>query len=118
MIVINEKFRGEDLPEATPKFRIGQLVRHKRYQYRGVVVALDRHCKADPDWYMSNKTQPDRAQAWYHVLVHGSTTCTYAAESGLMEEADNLLIEHPLVAVFFDGFEEGHYLRNDKPWPA
>ena len=66
--------RGPELPESSPaRFQPGHLVRHRRYGYRGVVVALDLECGAGDDWYRSNRTQPDRDQPWYHVLVHGSS---------------------------------------------
>lgn len=118
MIRINESFRGEELPDAEPAFQPGQLVRHRRYGYRGVVVSTDGHCTADPGWYMKNKTQPDRDQPWYHVLVHESGTVTYAAESSLMDDPTGLPIEHPLIAAFFSDFDNGRYTRNDQPWPG
>jgi heat shock protein HspQ len=118
MIAVNKDFREPAKSRNRPKFRPGQLVRHKRYAYRGVVVAFDRTCQADPDWYMSNKTQPDRNQPWYHVLVDGSTTCTYAAQENLREDIEGRPVQHPLVAHFFSGFEDGRHIRNDEPWPA
>ncbi len=83
MIQINPSYTGDDLPDSTPRFEPGQIVRHKRYGYRGVIVAFDPHCKAPPDWYMANNTQPARGQPWYHVLVDGSSSCTYPAEENL-----------------------------------
>lgn len=117
MIQVNDTFRGDGIPDSPPRFEPGQLVRHRRYGYRGVVVDVDGRCKADPQWYMSNRTQPDRAQPWYHVLVHGTTTCTYAAEENLSEDTAIAPVEHPLIGVFFEGFDDGHYVRNAKPWP-
>ena len=118
MILVNKSFHGEGQPDAEPQFQPGQRVCHKRYGYRGVVVAADGHCTAGPQWYMSNKTQPVRDQPWYHVLVHQSKTVTYAAESSLIEDATGLPVEHPLVNVFFSGFDDGRYIRNDQPWPG
>ena len=66
-------------PSGVEQFAVGELVRHGRYDYRGVVVASDPACRADDDWYLANRTQPDRDQPWYHVLVHGSHQVTYAA---------------------------------------
>jgi hemimethylated DNA binding protein len=37
-----------------PIFGLGQLVRHLRYGYRGVVVDRDEFCEADDDWYSKN----------------------------------------------------------------
>lgn len=101
----------------TPKFSPGQLVRHTRYHYRGVVAARDPECRADEFWYKKNKTQPPRNQPWYHVLVDGSSTVTYPAESSLEADTTGTPIEHPLLTVFFGAFLQGRYQRNDTPWP-
>jgi heat shock protein HspQ len=52
------------------------------------------------------------------VLVHQSNTVTYAAESSLMEDVSGLPVEHPLVDLFFSGFDDGRYIRNAEPWPG
>lgn len=100
-----------------PVFEPGQLVRHRRYGYRGVVVDRDARCQADEEWYQKNQTQPDRNQPWYHVLVDGSSTCTYAASENLIADLSGLPIDHPLVAYFFSEFKDGEYVRNGNPWP-
>lgn len=102
----------------TPRFEAGQLVRHKRYGYRGVVLQADGRCEAPEAWYRKNQTQPDRRQAWYHVLVHGGDAVTYAAQENLLPDESAEPIDHPLVPHFFDGFEDGRHRRNDKPWPG
>ncbi len=103
---------AEDVPTFTP----GQVVRHRRYSYRGVVVDFDMHCRADQQWYKRNRTQPDRDQPWYHVLVDGSTLITYAAQSNLAADEQGQPVHHPLVNHFFNGFDRGRYQRNDEPW--
>ena len=100
------------------KFAPGDLVRHVRYQYRGVVVAHDPKCGADEQWYQSNQTQPDRNQPWYHVLVHESGSVTYPAESSLESDDSGELIVHPLLEQFFGDFDDGCYQRNNIPWPV
>ena len=100
-----------------PEFEPGQLVTHRRYGYRGVVVHRDDCCKADDAWYQKNQTQPERNQPWYHVLVDGTSTCTYAAAENLAPDASQFPISHPLVDSFFSDFEDGIYIRNNVPWP-
>ena len=102
---------------ARPVFEPGQLVRHRRYGYRGVVVDRDESCQASDAWYAKNQTTPDRDQPWYHVLVDGSLTCTYAASENLVADPSRQPIEHPLVSHFFSDFKNGIYIRNDEPWP-
>ncbi len=97
-------------------FAPGQLVRHRRYDYRGVVVAVDLTCQAQDDWYFANNTQPDRYQPWYHVLVDDTEQVTYPAQSSLQADDSGKPIVHPLLAAFFSAFTDGKYLRNDQPW--
>lgn len=101
---------------ASPAYRVGHLVRHSRYGYRGVIVDVDLQCQADDDWYRANLTQPDRHQPWYHVLVDGSKATTYAAQSNLETDRSEVEVIHPLVPFFFLGFANGKYIRNGEPW--
>ncbi len=68
MIMLKQPASEAEAPEKDPLYHPGQIVRHRRYGYRGVVVDSDLTCKADEAWYQSNQTQPDRNQPWYHVL--------------------------------------------------
>ena len=101
------------------KFRIGQLIDHQRYGYRGVVVSRDEQCRASKGWYESNLTRPARDQPWYHVLVHGGDASTYVAEENLLEDAGGEQVIHPLAATFFMYFHQGAYIpRDDVSFPA
>lgn len=117
MIRLNRDIEAHGVLEPLPKFEPGQLVRHKRYGYRGLVVDFDVVCGASDEWYQSNKTQPNRKQPWYHVLVHGTDSTTYAAEGNLLADESREPIDHPLVAHFFAEFENDRYVRNARPWP-
>lgn len=99
-------------------FRVGQLVRHARYGYRGVVVSRDAQCRAPDSWYQANRSQPERDQPWYHVLVHDGEHVTYAAQSSLEPDPSADPVVHPLVPVFFEGLRDGSYVRNERPWPT
>ncbi|MEM7199212.1 MAG: heat shock protein HspQ [Planctomycetota bacterium] len=95
----------------------GDVVRHRRYGYRGVVAAADLSCRASDAWYERNQTHPERSQPWYHILVDGSQAVTYAAQTSLQPDDSGEPIEHTLLSQFFDGFIEGRYERNGLPWP-
>jgi len=92
------------------KFQVGDLVHHVRYDYRGVVVKVDCECRASEDWYQGNRTQPDRAQPWYHMLVDGGRE-TYVAETSVEPDASGGTVDHPLVDDFFTMFLGGRYHR-------
>jgi len=101
----------------TTLYKRGQIVRHKRYGYRGVIVEVDPKCMANEEWYQSNQTQPDQNQPWYHVLVSDSDQVTYPAQTSLLPDESCEEVKHPLISYFFERFEDGHYIRNDRPWP-
>ena len=101
-----------------PLFEVGQLVRHRRYGYRGVVVAVDLLCKAADAWYQTNRTQTERNQPWYHVLVDSSHATTYAAQTSLRADDSGKPIVHPLIDHYFENFEGVAYQRNDEPFPG
>lgn len=101
-----------------PRFKAGELVHHKRYGYRGVVVDADLTCLASEEWYQANQTQPAREQPWYRVLVDHSTQTTYVAQENLEPDAEGHPVEHPLVAFFFHDFQGGMHIRNEVPWSS
>lgn len=118
MIMIKSNAPENDSTVNEPLYRPGQIVRHRRYGYRGVVVDSDPSCRADEAWYQANQTQPDRHQPWYHVLVDGSSHSTYAAHTSLIVEEAPERISHPLLEHFFSGFDGDGYVRNDRPWTS
>ncbi|MEM9657494.1 MAG: heat shock protein HspQ [Planctomycetota bacterium] len=99
-----------------PRFVPGDLVRHRRYSYRGLIVAVDCRCRASHEWYMGNRTQPDQNQPWYHVLVDGSAASTYAAQSNLVPDASDEPLDHPLLEEYFEVLSDGRYQRNDRQY--
>ena len=118
MIMLKQPTPEAEAPEKEPRYDPGQIVRHRRYGYRGVVVDFDLTCKAEEAWYQSNQTRPDRNQPWYHVLVDSTDQTTYPAQTSLEAEIDPEPITHPYVDVFFSEFLGDHYQRNDRPWPG
>ena len=62
-----------------------------------MVVERDLSCRASDEWYEGNKTQPDREQPWYHLLVHRAMHTTYAAHSNLEVDPSGEEVLHPLV---------------------
>ena len=100
------------IPKTTNhKFQIGQVIHHKRYGYRGVIVGHDPRCKADEEWYTTNQTQPDRTQPWYHVLVDMGDHTTYVAEENLEPDDTKRRVTHPLLNRFFTSFFSGRYYK-------
>lgn len=95
-----------------PKFEPGQLIHHKRFDYRGVIVSVDEMFHGTEDWYERvAKSRPPKDRPWYHVLVHGSSSQTYVAERHLEPTPDHSPIQHPLLGLYFDELRDGLYVR-------
>ncbi|MEH6626390.1 MAG: heat shock protein HspQ [Motiliproteus sp.] len=92
-------------------FSIGQLVHHRLFDYRGVIIDVDPQFMLSEEWYQQvAKSRPDKNQPWYRVLVHNAVHETYVAQSNLEPETDKDEINHPEVDNYFDAFIDGHYL--------
>ncbi len=97
----------------TPRFQIGQIVRHKKFNYRGVVVDADLEFSLSDDWYDHvARSRPPKDQPWYRVLVGDSRNETYVAERHLEADDSGTPVEHPRLEKFFDSFHGNHYSRS------
>ena len=98
-------------------FQVGQIVRHVRYGYRGVIVDCDPRCMAADEWYehqtKGKDYKPTKKQPWYHVLVDGAAHQTYVAQQNLELSEDRRPINHPSVDRIFATFLEGRYFREN-----
>lgn len=106
-------YNGASMTEFDAKFKVGQLVHHKLFGYRGVVIDIDGSFSLSEGWYdRVARSRPPKDAPWYRVLVDGASHETYVAERNLEEDAVGTPISHPMLARFFDTFEKGHYVRN------
>jgi heat shock protein HspQ len=93
------------------QFSVGQLVHHRLFDYRGVIVDVDPRFQGTEEWYQQvAKSRPPRDKPWYHVLVHESGINTYVAERNLEQDDSKAPINHPAVGQFFSEFRDGVYV--------
>ena len=72
---------------AKAKYCIGQLIQHKLFDYRGIILGVDLEFKSTDEWYeMVAKSRPPKNEPWYHVLVHQKGHQTYVAEQNLQPD--------------------------------
>jgi heat shock protein HspQ len=93
-----------------PQFFVGQIVHHKKFDYRGVVIDVDAEFSGTEEWYRQVAlSRPPKDKPWYHVLVDNSAQMTYVAERHLEQDPSKAPIDHPAIDVYFEGFENGVY---------
>ena len=75
---------GYKMSDTKPKFCIGQLIHHKLFDYRGIILGVDLEFKMTDEWYEEMaRSKPSKDRPWYHVLVHQRGNQTYVAEQNL-----------------------------------
>ncbi len=96
------------------KFMPGQLIRHRLFDYRGVITDVDASFQLSDEWYDEvARTRPPKDEPWYQVLVHSSLQTTYVAERNLEPDPSREPIEHPLLGEFFGELRDGRYVLRD-----
>ncbi len=99
------------MSEMQAQFRVGQLVHHKLFDYRGVIIDVDPEFQGTEEWYKTMaRSRPPKDRPWYYVLVHNGVHQTYAAEQNLEPDLTGEPISHPDVDDYFEGFRAGLYV--------
>jgi heat shock protein HspQ len=99
------------MADRNARFFVGQLVRHRMFEYRGVVFDIDPEYANTEEWYdVMARSSPPKDRPWYHVLVHGASHTTYVAERNLAPDPSGASIDHPAVGIKFAAFSDGRYI--------
>lgn len=99
------------MPDPKARFAVGQLVHHRLFDYRGVVVDADARFAGSDEWYEQvARSRPPKDQPWYHVLPDDANHTTYVAERNLEADESEAPIRHPLLSQFFEEFRDGRYV--------
>ena len=98
---------------AKARFGIGDVVRHRHYDFRGVVFDVDPVFANSEDWYQSipADVRPRRDQPYYHLLAENeeSSYVAYVSQQNLMADSDGGPVDHPSLAEIFEDFAQGRY---------
>lgn len=95
------------------KFRIGQVVRHRIYPFRGVIFDVDPEFSNTEEWWNSipEHVRPTRDQPFYHLLAENAETeyIAYVSEQNLVLDDSGEPVRHPQIDDYFNGCVEGEY---------
>ena len=101
-----------------PLFNIGDIVKHRIYPFRGVIVDVDPEFSNTEEWYQSipAEIRPSRQQPYYHLMAENTETfyTAYVSQQNLVGDGENGPLEHPDLEEIFSGMNHGKYhLRNE-----
>ncbi len=95
------------------RFAIGDVLRHKVYDFRGVVFDIDPVFANSEEWWESipQEVRPEREQPYYHLLAENgeSSYIAYVSQQNLAIDGESGPVEHPSVDELFEDFAEGRY---------
>ena len=95
------------------KFKLGQVVRHRIFPFRGVVFDIDPEFNNSEEWYeaIPPDARPRKDQPFYHLFAENAETeyIAYVSEQNLMPDTSGEPIRHQQVAEAFERDQHGEY---------
>ena len=95
------------------KYNLGQIVRHRKHPFRGVVFDVDPEFANTEEWYESipEDSRPAKEQPFYHLLAENdhSFYVAYVSEQNLVADYSGEPVEHPDIPDMFGPFQDGQY---------
>jgi len=95
------------------KFTIGQVVRHRKHPFRGVIFDVDPTFSNTDEWWDSipEDSRPKKEQPFYHLLAENDTSyyVAYVSEQNLVSDKTGEPISHPEVIAMFGDLSDGRY---------
>jgi len=100
-------------PISHARFAIGTVVRHRLFEFRGVVFDVDPIFANSQEWYdaIPEDIRPSKDQPFYHLLAENadSNYVAYVSQQNLEPDESDEPVDHPAISGLFDGYVDGRY---------
>ena len=97
----------------TAKYSLGQIVKHRKYPFRGVVFDIDPTFANSEEWWLSipEEMRPIKEQPFYHLFAENAETeyVAYVSEQNLLPDDTGKPVRHPQIAEMFEMTRNGDY---------
>jgi heat shock protein HspQ len=95
------------------KYALGQVVRHRKHPFRGVVFDVDPTFSNTEEWYAAipEEARPSKDQPFYHLLAENEQSyyVAYVSEQNLVADTSGEPVEHPDMDDMFGELQDGVY---------
>jgi heat shock protein HspQ len=95
------------------KYHIGQVLRHRKHPFRGVVFDVDAMFSNTDEWYenIPEEARPSKDQPFYHLLAENDQSyyVAYVSEQNLVPDETGEPVSHPDLPDLFGDFTDGRY---------
>ena len=106
----------QELVEA--KFSIGDIVKHKFLNFRGVIFDLDPTFNNTEEWYnaIPKDFRPKKDQPFYHLFAENEEIfyIAYVSEQNLNIDISGIPANHPDISKIFSHFNGTSYVPYKK----
>jgi heat shock protein HspQ len=101
------------------RFKIGQVVRHRLFPFRGVIFDIDPEFANTEEWYQSipPEVRPNKDQPFYHLFAENAESqyIAYVSEQNLLPDTSGEPVKHPQIAEVFEKDSSGNYRPRHSP---
>jgi heat shock protein HspQ len=100
-------------PVARADFAIGDVVRHRLFEFRGVIFDVDPVFANSEEWYeaIPEDVRPRKDQPFYHLMAENGdgSYIAYVSQQNLLPDETDEPVDHPAIAGLFDAYANGRY---------
>ena len=94
-------------------FAIGDVVRHRIFEFRGVIFDVDPVFANSEEWYeaIPEDVRPAKDQPYYHLLAENaeSSYVAYVSQQNLLPDESDEPVDHPAINGLFSDYSDGRY---------
>jgi heat shock protein HspQ len=98
---------------SSAKFAIGQVVRHRLFEFRGLIFDVDPEFDNTEDWWLSipEDIRPHKDQPFYHLFAENAETeyIAYVSEQNLLPDHSDEPLRNPMIEEMFIRDQNGIY---------
>jgi heat shock protein HspQ len=113
MRAMDKKMFDSPVKMRQAKFKLGEVVRHRVFSFRGVIFDIDPVFNNTEEWWLSipENARPSKDQPFYHLFAENSETeyVAYVSEQNLLPDTSGEPVRHPQVAEVFERDDTGRY---------
>ena len=109
-----------DSPSRTrlAKYKLGEVVKHRKYPFRGVIYDIDPVFANTEEWWLSipEEVRPAKDQPFYHLYAENSDTeyMAYVSEQNLERDDSGAPLRNPQIDEAFVRSDTGSYVRRQR----
>lgn len=112
--IASPSIRHSPLPAtAIARFGLGDVVRHRLFDFRGVVFDIDPVFANSDEWYdaIPAEIKPPKDQPFYHLFAENgdSSYVAYVSQQNLVGDGEAGPVDHPAIEDMFSAWSDGRY---------